>query len=193
MYIGAGAGEASDLIMAFIEVTRSAFVAGPMGKTWVDETHPLYRGVYGFAGHESAEKLFQDDDVDLILAVGATLGELETGGWNDELLNSKLVHIDSAIEHFTRSPMANLHVFGNLTKIFEKLLDNVTSVTKWGRRWVTLQVDNQPNMFSSYANLVDPDKCLSDAIPIKPQRIMYLLSTKLSSDTRVFVLSLIHI
>jgi acetolactate synthase-1/2/3 large subunit len=188
MYIGNGVGKASKQIMEFIELTGAAFVTGPMGKTWVNEHHPLYRGVYGFAGHESARELLQSKDVNLILAVGTELGELGTSGWKDELLNTKLVHIDSSIEHFTRSPMANLHVFGNIETIFTRLVEKVREIRKWGRKWQTLP-GNHPdrNANGGYFSLNDEAKCCSDAIPVKPQRLMNHLSRALPNDTRIFV------
>src|SRR5690606_15857761 len=60
LYIGSGVGEASQQIMEFAELTNAAIVASPTGKAWVNEHHPLYRGIYGFAGHESARELLQD-------------------------------------------------------------------------------------------------------------------------------------
>ncbi len=188
MYIGNGVGNASRQIMEFIELTGAAFVTGPMGKTWVNEHHPQYRGVYGFAGHESARALLQNKDVNLILAVGTELGELGTSGWKDDLLNTKLVHIDSSIEHFTRSPMANLHVFGNIGEIFTRLVEKVRDIRKWGRKWQTLPGNGSaPNANGGFFHLLDEAKCHSDANPIKPQRVMSHLSRALPEDTRIFV------
>lgn len=187
MYIGNGVGKASKQIMEFINLTGASFVTGPMGKSWVDEKHPQYRGVYGFAGHESANALLQDDEVDLILAVGAALGELGTSGWKDDLLNTKLVHIDSSIEHFTRSPMANLHVFGNIDVIFNRLLVSVREARKWGRKWDTLHLTSTRNINGGYATLRNPEKCLCNESPVKPQRLMHHLSQHLPEDTRIFV------
>ncbi|TQV84661.1 thiamine pyrophosphate-binding protein [Exilibacterium tricleocarpae] len=187
MYIGSGAGAASNQIMAFIELTGAAFATGPMGKTWVDETHPQYRGVYGFAGHDSAKRLFQDHEVDLVLAVGAALDELGTSGWNSDLLNTKLVHIDSSVEHFTRSPMANLHVFGNLDTIFSRLLENVATARRWGRTWRTSAGSGEANLLGNFVTLKEAEKCLSDAVPVKPQRLMSYLTFNLPTQARVFV------
>ncbi len=187
LYIGNGVGKASKQIMEFIELTGAAFVTGPMGKTWVDEKHPLYRGVYGFAGHDSAKQLLQHQDVDLILAVGTELGELGTSGWKNDLLNTKLVHIDSSIEHFTRSPMANLHVFGNIDVIFDRLLISVREARKWGRKWLTIPGSSKKNVNGGYVTLNEPEKCLSNDSPVKPQRLMCHLSKHLPEDTRIFV------
>ena len=187
IYIGSGVGKASKQIMEFINLTGASFVTSPMGKSWVDEKHPQYRGVYGFAGHESAQALLQDKEVDLILAIGTALGELGTSGWKGDLLNTKLVHIDSSIEHFTRSPMANLHVFGNIDVIFDRLLVSVREARKWGRKWDTLHSTSTQNVNGGYAILRDAEKCSSDATPVKPQRLMSHLSHHLPEETRIFV------
>lgn len=188
VYVGNGVGKANKQVMEFIELTEAAFVTGPIGKSWVDETHPQYRGVYGFAGHESARALLQNKDVDLILAVGTALGELCTSGWTTELLNTKLVHIDSSIEHFTRSPMANLHVFGNIDAIFNRLLISVRTARKWGRKWASIPGANTcPNILGNFVTLAHPEKCLSDDIPLKPQRLMHHLSHHLPENTRIFI------
>jgi len=187
MYVGNGVGKASKQIMEFIELTGAAFVTSPMGKAWVNENHPLYRGVYGFAGHESARKLLQSKEIDLILAVGTALGELGTSGWQNELLNTKLVHIDSSIEHFTRSPMANLHVFGNIDAIFDRLLVNVREMRERGKSWETLHGCVGLNTNGGYATLSEPEKCSSNAVPLKPQRLMCHLSRYLPENTRIFI------
>lgn len=188
VYVGNGVGKANKQVMEFIELTNADFVTGPIGKSWIDESHPQYRGVYGFAGHESARALLQNNDVDLIIAVGTALGELCTSGWTNELLNTKMVHIDSSIEHFTRSPMANLHVFGNIDAIFNRLLVSVRAARKWGRKWNRIAGANRnPNVLGNFATLKNPEKCLSNAAPVKPQRLMHHLTHNLPHDTRIFI------
>lgn len=187
VYVGRSAGQSSRKLMDFIEQTGAAFVTGPMGKSWVNEHHPQYRGVYGFAGHESARGILQHPDVDLILAVGATLGELETSGWNQELLNNKLVHVDSSLEHFTRSPMARLHVYGRLDVIFERLSIALRHAQRQGKRWEKLTPPKETNVNGGYIPLDNSEACTSPARPLKPQRLMHWLSRKLPEETRLFI------
>lgn len=187
MYIGSGVGKAKKEIKEFIDLTGAAFVTGPMGKAWVDETHPQYHGVYGFAGHDSAKELFQNKKVDLVLAVGASLCEISTGGWNEDFLNTKLVHIDASVEHFTRSPMANLHVFGNLKAIFSQLVKNVREARSWGRSWNALPLKGVANRLNSFVPINEVNKCFSNEAPIKPQKLMSYLALNLPEDTRFFV------
>jgi acetolactate synthase-1/2/3 large subunit len=187
VYIGNGVGEAHRNVMEFVELTGAGFVAGPTSKGWVDETHPQYHGVFGFAGHESAQRLFQDQQVDLIIAVGTGLEEFGTNNWTSDLLNTKLVHVDSVVEHFTRSPMANLHVFGELSSVFESLIENIRMAKSWGREWTKLNAPQPRNALGGFATLTEQEKCFSVSAPLKPQRLMYLLSQSLPDDTRLYV------
>ncbi len=187
VYIGFGAGSASKQIMDFIEVTGTPFISSPMGKAWVDETHPLYRGVFGFAGHESARKLLKETKLDYIIAVGALLGEAETSGWQETLLNEKLIHIDSSVDHFSDSHMADSHILGSISSSFSKILQGVKTAKSQGKRWHTLPGGTELNVIGNYVSLDEPKKCLSDSTPLKPQRLMRYLSLNLPPQTRVFV------
>lgn len=186
VYIDGGVGAATAAVVKFCELTNTPFVVGLTGKYWVDETHPLYRGVYGFAGHESARALFRED-VDLLLAVGAAMDELSTSGWDTHLLNTKLVHIDSNLEHFARSPMANLHVGGDIAAIFATLNSFVREQLLRGRRWLCCDTRTETNIHGGYAQLQQPEKCLGESAPVKPQELMYHLSQHLPADTRIFI------
>lgn len=190
LFLGDGCGQAATEIMHFAELVNAPFVTGPMGKRWVDETHPLYRGVFGFAGHNDAQKLFMDeaDRVELVLAIGASLCEISTGGWAETLLNERMIHIDSSVEHFTRSPMAKLHVCGHLRAIFNRLIGNVQQARNWGRTWEGIELENNSadNPFGGRFGIDDISATFSDAVPIKPQRLFARLAKILPEGTRTF-------
>lgn len=192
LYIGDGCKDASIEIMRFAEQINAPFVTGPMGKRWVDETHPLYRGVFGFGGHESAKNLLQDSsqELDLVIAIGAALGELGTRGWSEELMNEKLIHVDSRIEHFTRSHMAKLHVCGHLPTIFRILNDKMHRAQRyWDKEWRGMPQPTGVNVNGCRTSLFDEHKCKSgnDVEPIKPQKLFTHLSLELPIDTRMFI------
>lgn len=188
LFLGDGCGTASKEIMRFAELINAPFVTGPMGKRWVDETHHLYQGVFGFAGHETAQVLFSDESVELVLAIGASLGEIGTGGWAETLLNERMIHIDSSVEHFTRSPMAKLHVCGHLNAIFNKLIEHVQQARNWGRNWkgITLENHSDKNPLGGRFIVDNIAATNSDAVPIKPQRLFTYLARRLPRGTRTF-------
>ena len=123
LLIGGSCGEAIGSILQFAALHHIPFVTTPDGKGLVSPHHPLFRGVFGFAGHRTASALLGDEAVDLVLAVGTSMNEWTSSGWSDSLLNSKLVHIDESAEHLARSPMARLHVRGRLLSIFDRLVE----------------------------------------------------------------------
>ena len=188
VYIDGGVGAATDAVVEFCELTNSPFVVGLTGKYWVDESHPLYRGVYGFAGHASAKTLF-DEGVDLVLAVGAAMDELSTGGWDAHLLNTKLVHIDENMEHFSRSLMANLHVPGNIASIFSELNNYIRSQRLLGRQWFCCAPANQidKNYYGSHHTLEKQSVAPLPTAPVKPQYLMKFLSDCLPADCRIYI------
>lgn len=180
LIVGGDCGEAIDAIVHFAEMTNSCFVTTPDAKGLINPHHVLYRGVFGFAGHQSARAAL-NDDVDLVLAIGTSLGEWTSGAWSNSVLNRKLVHIDSTDEHLRHSPMARLHVRGRIRTVFERLLDMMhIEQESLGMPWAPKVRQTAPMPVT----LQEPEKTQSDATPIKPQRLMIELSKRFPPTTR---------
>jgi len=175
--IGNSCGEAIDLVIELVERKGGIFVVTPDAKGFISPRHPLYRGVFGFAGHRSAVAAMEDNNIDLILVVGSNLSEWSSNGWSEAVLNNRLVHIDSCEAHLARSPMARLHVRGRIRPVFERLLRTLRregpEVVAAGekRRFKKISVD-------------DPFKPSSIDAPIKPQYLMRELGWRSPPDTR---------
>lgn len=187
LLMGGWCGEAIDSILQFATLKGATFVTTPDGKGLVSPQHPLYRGVFGFGGHASAEAALRDPSVDLILAIGASMGEWNTGGWSDSLLNERLVHIDESEDHLARTPMARFHMRGCIRAIFNRLVERIHDVpagadmTLAQRRSARELVSEK---FDTDAILAAPQAFASDAAPIKPQRLMRELSNLFPPTTR---------
>lgn len=195
LFLGTGCGPAITDILEFSDLTHAPLVSGPGGKRWLDGYHKRNRGVYGFAGHKSAQETMADNDIDLFLAIGTPITELGTGGWQDTLLNNKLVHIDATDEHFSRTPMAKLHVCGNIREIFKQLNENIKQGLKWGRSWgsvdvmqqklLEMKVDYAPHGYQIVLN--EPEKCYSNTIPLKPQRVVTEFARNIPINFRLHI------
>ena len=187
LLIGSGCGEAISSILQFAALNGSCFVTTPDGKGLVSPRHPLFRGVFGFGGHASAETVLRDKSVDLVLAIGTSMGEWNSGGWCDSLLNERLVHIDESEEHLALTPMARFHIRGSIMAVFNQLIEQSIDKDKincnddfQGRAaYETDEAEWDPHHM-----LADPDKFESDAIPIKPQRLMRELGLLFPPTTR---------
>lgn len=175
--IGGGCGEAVEAILELIELTGATFITTPDGKGMVNPRHRAYRGVFGFAGHHSANDVLRSTP-DLIMAIGTNLGEWTSGAWSDSVLNERLVHIDPSDEHLMRSPMARLHVRGRIRTVCERLIE-------------LLRADGaeppQPavvELLSPESIMHEPDKFSADTAPLKPQRLMRELPLRCPPHTR---------
>lgn len=186
--IGVDCGEAIGSILQFAELSGAMVVTTPDGKGLVNPHHPLFRGVFGFGGHASAEAVLRDKSVDLIIAVGTGMGEWNSGGWSDSLLNARLVHIDESEEHLTRTPMARFHMRGRILSIFTRLVQQLYAARQSGRIEHDTQRRSAHQQHGSQRKpdnmLAAPDKAESNATPILPQRLMQELGRLFPPTTR---------
>lgn len=181
LLIGGACGEAIGSILQFAALIDAPLACTPDGKGLVAPNHPLFRGVFGFAGHSATSGLLNDEKVDLILAIGTSMNEWTSSGWSDSLLNNRLVHIDESAEHLARSPMARLHVRGRLLSIFDRLIENLQPAEK---HTAPLPVRLPTGPANAEQLFAEPDKYLSPKTPIKPQRLMRDLGLRFPPHSR---------
>jgi acetolactate synthase I/II/III large subunit len=170
LLIGGWCGEAAGAILQFAAMKGASLVTTPDGKGLVSPSHPLFRGVFGFAGHASADAALRDESVDLILAIGTGMSEWTSSGWSESLLNNRLVHIDESDDHLARSPMAKMHVRGRILTVFERLGERLYGAQIDGKRSHARMPNGAPFELELEQGAID--KCDSDATPITPQRLM---------------------
>lgn len=187
LLIGGWCGEAIGSILQFAALWGAPFVTTPDGKGLVSPWHPLFRGVFGFGGHGSADAVLQDKSVDLILAIGTCMGEWNSGGWSNNLLNERLVHIDESEDHLSRTPMARLHVRGRILSVFNRMVEYTHELRKPGKIEHNRQhTSHEPDgmEWNPRHMLASPEKYESNAIPMKPQRLMRELGLLFPPTTR---------
>jgi len=173
--IGAGCANAIADIMLYVERTQSPFIATPDGVGLIHPHHPLYHGVFGFGGHRSAETVLCDPSIAFIIAAGNSMGEWNTSGWRSSLMNKRLIHIDGCDAHLARTPMAKMHVRGDICAAFRSLAslmpEHSHSVGILGRKWGPIDMLDDHIAFQS------------SATPLKPQRLMNELGRLFPIDT----------
>jgi len=119
----------------------------------------------------------EDKAVDLILVVGSNLSEWTSNGWSEAVLNNRLVHIDSFEAHLARSPMARLHVRGDIRPVFERLL---RTLRREGQEEISV---GEKRKFKK-VSVDDLFKPASVDAPIKPQYLMRELGWRSPPDAR---------
>jgi acetolactate synthase-1/2/3 large subunit len=184
MLVGGWCGEAIGAILQFAAIKGVSLVTTPDGKGLVSPHHPLFRGVFGFAGHASADAALRDESVDLILAIGTSMGEWTSAGWSESLLNDRLIHIDESDDHLARSPMAKLHVRGRILTVFERLCERIRSLQEGDHDFERTRIQLADAAADLEAELGAEEKQNSSATPILPQRLMRDLGQLFPPSTR---------
>ncbi|TNE76074.1 MAG: thiamine pyrophosphate-binding protein [Gammaproteobacteria bacterium] len=187
--IGDEASEAIGSILTMAVDLKARILVTPHGKGLVSPYHPLFRGVIGFAGHQSARDVLSDPEVDLVVAIGATLGEWASDGWDTEsLLTTRMIHVESVEENFTRTPMAKLHVRGRLSTIFDRLVERFEADARnkvHAVEGALAKVDAVSGKDKGlHFEMEDVEGYCSEASPIKPQRLMRELPRIFPPNTR---------
>jgi acetolactate synthase-1/2/3 large subunit len=181
LLIGGWCGEAIGSILLFAAMKNATFVTTPDGKGLVSPHHPQFRGVFGFGGHACADAALKDPEVDLVLAIGASMGEWNSGGWSESLLSERMAHIDESEEHLARTPMARLHVRGRIVTVFDRLIELMHDAAGAAATCAPLP---QAAPSAPLAMLDAPEQYASDAAPITPQRLMKELGRRFPLTTR---------
>jgi len=182
-------------ITLFAELTGAVMVTTPRGKPVISPYHPLARGVFGCSGHPSARAALADEGVDLILAVGTNLGEWSTSRWAPQLLNNRLVHIHNDPACFVRSPMARLHMQGNIGAVFSRLNERLEGLQHSGEPVPAAMKGSDPRTqiqtgyIPANITVLDPACCepSGDDHPIGAPRLFAELIRRLPMESRFFI------
>jgi len=194
--VGGGAKHAVNLIYQLINNYDAYVVDTADSKSFINPYHPLYRGVIGFAGHNSATEILKNDAVDTILAIGTSFSEFTN---DPALFNKKLIHIDNVDDNFTRSTMAKLQVKGDIASILKSLLK---SHNQYAKNRIDSSYRNSRSIIDKtsffknkhiehqkihHFSLDEPDKLNNTSVPIKPQWLMGQLTKSFPQNTRYVV------
>lgn len=90
---GMRADGAPEQLLAVAERFACPVASTPKGKGVFPETHPLALGVLGLGGHPSAIE-YVSAGVDMVIAIGTSLGDMSTNGFAPQLQAPVLVHVD---------------------------------------------------------------------------------------------------
>jgi acetolactate synthase-1/2/3 large subunit len=179
-------------LRALAERLRLPVATTPKGKGAFPENHPLSLGPFGFAGSPRSEAymLSERDRVDVLLAVGTSLGELETHAWSDKLAPGvALIHVDIDPREIGKNYASNVPVVGDARTVLRELtfhvareLDRCTPNTVFVKRDAELAEFKR-----RHPAFLQADKLVSDALPMPPQRVVKLLREALPEDGILFV------
>jgi acetolactate synthase-1/2/3 large subunit len=178
--------EASAEVRAIAEMLGIPVATTPKGKGAFPEDHPLALGPFGYSGSPLAQWYLLESGVDVLLAVGTSLSEWGTLGWDRRLQPSEaLIHLDVDPYEVGKNYRATVPVIGDaraglLELAYELRRQQRTDGPRPPDTWGLSAPPDRPRFLNVGA-------MASEAVPIKPQRLMRDLQDALPPDALVFV------
>lgn len=154
----------------------------PKGKGVFPESHPLSLGVFGFGGHLKAEAYLLGADIDVLLVLGSSLGELQTNNWDERLAPRRaLIHVDIDPQEIGRNYAVDVGIVGDIRAVLQALAErHRTKHARNGPASAERPRPQGPTILGDHAN--DPPDAL-----LKPPRLVHELRQILPDDGLLFV------
>lgn len=170
LLVGSGARqpESARLLVALAERCQLPVMTSPKAKGIIPESHPLALGVFGHGGHPSATA-YLEQGVDVLLCVGAGLGETSTNNWSRLLQASdSFIQVDVDSAQIGRNYRVDLGLIGPADRVLGALLERLPRASE--RRTFGLRHR-------------EPERLTSDTVPLHPARVIRLLQERMPPNT----------
>jgi acetolactate synthase-1/2/3 large subunit len=183
---GVASAGAQDHVRALVDLLPARVATTPRAKGVFPEDDPRSLGVLGNAGHRDARDVILGDEVDVLFAVGASLGETATFNWSPKLRPSRaLIHLDIEAERVGRNYPVDVPLVGDAQAILVEIVyhlhrrirDGAVAASHW---------PEDPDPVRGHARYDDPEGRVSEAVPIHPARWRVELEEVLPDDALVF-------
>jgi acetolactate synthase-1/2/3 large subunit len=187
---GVRKANAFDALRRFAETYAIPVVTTMIAKGDLPEDHALSLGVFGWAGSQSANELLINDEIDCLVVIGSRLGQINTMGWSDKLVeHRKLIQIDLDPDHLNRTYVADLALVSDAQASLDYLVSPIKQEQAQARllasrqarqEWLEEQRRKKPAFY-------DAVNCRSNALPMHPARAIHTLDAMMPKNTQLFV------
>lgn len=115
IFAGQGSRNSTEALIELAELLGWPIMVSPQAKGIIRHDHPLFAGIFGFAGSESASTLMNEGDAKTLLVVGSSLGETATNNYNANMAQDRfLVQLDFDASVFNRKYEVDVPVLGDI-------------------------------------------------------------------------------
>lgn len=190
MLLGNGtlSADAAEEAKTIAEMLNIPVITTPKAKSAFPSDHPLSLGSFGVGSSLLVEK-YLTGRIDVLLTVGTRLSEWATQAWSKRLLPTRgLLQIDIDPYEIGKNYPVAVGLAGDakaiLTEIYYEMRRQIKNVPDFKPG---MSLDELMTFKKNSRIYLHEEKMNSDAVPIKPQRLMKDLRESLPRDTIVFV------
>jgi acetolactate synthase-1/2/3 large subunit len=155
------------------------------GKGAFPGSHGLSLGVLGFCGSLTAKKYLLSGEIDVLLVIGTRMGQASTFDWDKRLRPSRaLIQIDVDAAAIGKNYPVDVGIVSDARAALRALLKRLTQEPAPTHRGSEAFIKKLRQAGPLY---IDAHKMDSNAVPIKPQRVMKELRAVFPDDGLLFV------
>lgn len=170
---GCRGGNAPARLQVIAERFGCPVATTPKAKGVFPEDHALALGVFGLGGHASAQR-YIESGVDVVVAIGTSLGDMSTNGFSQALQAKTLVHVDIDARQIGKSYAPTHAVVASAAELLGGLADRLAH-----------RGSPAPRKLRTLPGRVERQKLASSTKPgrIAPQDALAEIQALLPSDT----------
>ena len=185
IYAGGGVilSEASAALVHLAETVGAPVAYSLMGKGSIRDDHPLAVGMTGFWGTPIANRVARE--ADLIFAIGTRFAEASSSSWIPKYTfnaaGTKFIQVDIDESEIGKNYPVEVGLIGDACSVIEDILTGISDI-KAGYNY-----KNDSRLKEIYEEMIKWRKGIeahnsSDAIPIRPERILSEVRSVLPED-----------
>lgn len=151
----------------------------PKAKGVFPEDHALALGVFGLGGHASAQR-YIESGVDLVIAIGTSLGDTSTNGFSPALQAKSLVHVDIDARQIGKSYAPTHSVIASAAELLGGLADRLEhrgSPPPRKLRTLPGRVERQKLPSSTTAGRIAPQDALAEIQALLPSDTIFTVDS----------------
>ncbi|KHE72794.1 thiamine pyrophosphate-binding protein [Halobacillus sp. BBL2006] len=182
IFVGQGIRGSVEDVIELAETLNWPIVTSPQAKGLIPDNHPLLEGIFGFAGHETASELINDQKTEAVIILGSSLGETATNNYNPNINKDQYtIQVDFDASVFNRKYPVDLAIHGDISVTVSSLITRLNSLG-WSRQNHLLN-ERPPKEWSEEYNTHNVLMSLQDKLPS---------STRYTIDIGEFMAYVIH-
>jgi acetolactate synthase-1/2/3 large subunit len=183
---GAVLSEVGAEIQQLAELLGAPVITSPLGKGVIDERSPLSLGATGRNGPHAANEAARSSDV--LLALGTRFDDRPTSSWIPGMTYSipptKLIHVDLEVQELGRNYPVEVGIVGDAALVVRQILEHVRERADGAQSRHAPWLAELARLKEEWNRFLAGERG-SDAVPIRPERLVAELNATLPDDAIV--------
>ena len=170
---GARSGRGPLYVRELAERLQMPVMTTPKAKGVFPETHPLSLGVFGWGGHPSTSEYLKGG-VDVLMAIGTSLGESATDNWSPLLASTKhFIQLDAESQRIGRSYPVTIGIVNTVEGALPQILEQLGTDARQKKKFGVTRHEPGDVLLSGAEGRIAPQRAIWELQQVLPKGTIY--------------------